>query len=193
MLKLYDNFHQSIDFEILSGGMIVGNTAGPISYSAPYIKEIYKRVEEFTGIKFGDDFIKNILDPGKAIFSSEKPAIALCIIKEIKPDITFKFSFELQSLIYYKGFEPDNFATYEYLAKMFSLDEKLFLKGMKSSSFIVAARNEFKRVQSLGVRGFPYVFLEHQGNRYLISNGYTKFENIQKSLSPVLRMTGVYK
>src|SRR5690606_20098430 len=127
------------------------------------------------------------------VFNSEKPAIALCIIKEIKPDIAFKYSNELQNLIYYKGFEPDGYSTYEHLAKLFSLDEKLFVKGMKSSSFIIASRNEFKRVQTLGVRGFPYVFMEHQGNRYMIANGYVKYESLEKNLSPVLRLTGVYK
>ena len=44
----------------------------------PYIQGAYKRVEELTGIKFGEDFLWHVFNPDKSdwVMNSEKPAIA---------------------------------------------------------------------------------------------------------------------
>ena len=81
MQRLHETFHEQIQFEVLSGGMVLGDRAGPIGQVAPYISWAYKHVEERCGVKFGADFLEGVLKPGTAIFSSEKPCTALTVFK----------------------------------------------------------------------------------------------------------------
>ena len=82
--KIAGEYKDKLDIEVLSGGMMIGDEVMPIEKIAPFIQASYKRVEELTGIKFGDDFLWHINNPDKSdwVMNSEKPAIALCIVKE---------------------------------------------------------------------------------------------------------------
>ena len=82
--KIAGEYKDKLEIEVLSGGMMVGEEAMPIEKIGPYIQTAYRRVEELSGIKFGDDFLWHINNPDKSdwVMNSEKPAIALCILKE---------------------------------------------------------------------------------------------------------------
>src|SRR5690242_16380389 len=80
-----DAYRDEFDFEIISGGMMIGDRAGRISDVAPYIRNTYKTVEETTGIVFGLGFIRN-LEEGYMIFNSERPAIGLSVFKRLLPN-----------------------------------------------------------------------------------------------------------
>ena len=86
--KIAEEYSFQLDVEVLSGGMMIGENKMPIEKIGPYIQGAYKRVEEVTGIKFGDDFLWHTANPDKSdwVMNSEKPAIALCILKEIYPE-----------------------------------------------------------------------------------------------------------
>ncbi|MFW5762224.1 MAG: DsbA family protein, partial [Cyclobacteriaceae bacterium] len=73
MEKIHQQYQQDFQFEVISGGMITGERIGPVGEVAPYIKQAYKLVENTTGVKFGDDFLR-VLNEGKAIFTSIPPA-----------------------------------------------------------------------------------------------------------------------
>ena len=55
--RIFEEYRQSIDFEVLSGGMILPETPQPIGVMAGYIRTAYKTVEERTGIRFGEDWL----------------------------------------------------------------------------------------------------------------------------------------
>ena len=83
MKKIATQYSNHFDIEVLSGGMMIGEGKMPIEKIGPYIQGAYKRVEELTGIQFGEDFLWHINNPDKSdwIINSEKPAIALCILQ----------------------------------------------------------------------------------------------------------------
>ncbi|HET8830003.1 MAG TPA: DsbA family protein, partial [Pelobium sp.] len=56
MTKLYHEYKNDFDFEVISGGMILGDREGPISGTAELIKTHLPRVEETTGVVFGQGF-----------------------------------------------------------------------------------------------------------------------------------------
>ena len=57
MKKVAVEYENQLFFEVLSGGMIPPEFKQHISKIAPYIQKEYKRVEELTGVKFGEDFL----------------------------------------------------------------------------------------------------------------------------------------
>src|ERR1700748_2210414 len=88
--KIETHFKDRLHVDVLSGGMILPETPSPISIMAPYIQQAYKTVEEYTGIKFGEDFLWHIFNPEQSDWfpNSEKSAIAMSIVKEYNPDQT---------------------------------------------------------------------------------------------------------
>ncbi len=61
--RISTEYKDKLSFEVLSGGMIPSDNPRPIAATAGYIKEGYKRVEEMTGIKFGEDYLWHIRNP----------------------------------------------------------------------------------------------------------------------------------
>ena len=92
MKKINSAFKNKFHFEVLSGGMILPEEPVSISATAKYILHAYKRVEELTGVKFGEDYLWHIQHPDQSDWfpNSEKPAIALCVFKEYFSDLAGK-------------------------------------------------------------------------------------------------------
>ena len=90
--KLSEEYKEKIIFDVLSGGMVMPDNAQPISTMAKFISEGYKNIEQLSGIKFGDDYLWHIFNPNESdwFLNSEKPAIALSILKEKHPEELFK-------------------------------------------------------------------------------------------------------
>ncbi|HXI00169.1 MAG TPA: hypothetical protein VNI52_07850 [Sphingobacteriaceae bacterium] len=115
VMALHEKYNQQFDFEVISGGMVTGSRVGPIGVVAPYIKKAYRTVEETTGIKFGEGFLRNI-DEGEMIMNSEKPAVALAVFRTYYPDKAVMFAHELQNAINFDGADPNTNEMYRYIA-----------------------------------------------------------------------------
>src|SRR5258708_35840642 len=103
--KIKSEYKNKLLVEVISGGMILPEEPVHISTTAGYIKEGYKRVEEITGVKFGEDYLWHIKHPEQSDWypDSEKPAIALCIFKEYFPDQQVNFAADLQYALHFEG------------------------------------------------------------------------------------------
>ncbi|HEY8893611.1 MAG TPA: DsbA family protein, partial [Niastella sp.] len=60
MLQIATEFNNTIQFEVLSGGMILPDSPKPISVMADYFLNNCQIVTEHTGVKFGEDFLWHI-------------------------------------------------------------------------------------------------------------------------------------
>ncbi|MGD1892929.1 MAG: DsbA family protein [Cyclobacteriaceae bacterium] len=177
-------FHQKhreeIDFEVLSGGMVTGSRIGPIGEVAPYIRHAYRDVEQATGVKFGEAFLKDVLEDGQTIFTSVPPAIAMSVFKSHRAEEAVLFASALQKAIYYDGLAPEDTAAYGQLAEEFGINKNIFTQQMAESKFLAEAQKEFYRTQQLGVQGFPTVFAEVENTYYPLTRGYTPLDELEK-------------
>lgn len=183
--ELYNNYKSDLDFEVISGGMIIGDRIGPARNMAGYIKKAYKVVEDYTGITFGQAYL-DLLDKGTTIFSSEKPAIALCVFKSYYPDRSVEFASDLQKAINYFGLEPENMEGYKEYAEKYGIPGVEFLEKMQQKDFIEAAYQEFGLTQKLGVGGFPTVMVQKGEKIYVVARGYVPYEKIQPVLKDIM-------
>ncbi len=183
--KIFNEYKNDFQFEVLSGGMVIGERIGPIGEVAPYIKQAYKQVEATSGVKFGDGFLTE-LDKGKAIFTSIPPAIAMSIFKQNKANEQILFAGELQKMIYYEGVAPDNLQAYAAKAGQYGLDKQDFLSKMSNPDHKNLAVNEFQKVANLGVRGFPTVMAQINEKYHVLNNGFISFEAMKKQIEQVL-------
>ncbi len=166
--------------------MVLGERAGPIGQVAPYIKGAYKRVEEMTGVIFGEPFLE-VLDKGEMIFSSDMPSRALTHFRSLYPQRQVEFAHALQGAIYSKGLSPQDDSTYLQLAgEMGIADKEFFAASLHLSSVARETEDDYKEAQRFQANGFPTVIVQHGGNYYLIARGYTDYDSLEERLKQVL-------
>jgi putative protein-disulfide isomerase len=115
---LHEAWKDHIDFEVLSGGMVLGDRVGPIRNFAHIIQGSRARLEETTGVRFGEAFWTK-LEQGDMVMGSLKPSIALAVSRDLAPGKSVEFAAAIQRAIYVEGFEPDHTEQYRALAESF--------------------------------------------------------------------------
>lgn len=190
--KIAEVYKDQLEFEVLSGGMIINEEAKHIDLTAGYIQQAYKVVEEHTGIQFGSDYLWHINNPGLSDWfpSSEKPAIALCIFKEFYPDRQIEFAADLQYALHYEGRDLCDDEAYRHLLEKYSIQPETFYTKLKSAEYKERAYYEFALCKQLNVDSFPQVLLQLNENKfYLLAKGYTAFEELKDRINKVLAET----
>lgn len=190
--KIATAFKDKLSFEVLSGGMIPKENARPISAIAGYISEAYHRVEETTGIKFGEDYLWHIFNPDKSDWyqHSEKSASALCIVKEIQPEQQVAFAADLQYALHYEGRDLTDDEAYRHLLEKYVIPEEEFYTKLNSEEYKEKAHYEFALCKQLQATSFPQVLLQVADQKfYLLAKGYTDYETLKKRIQTVLAET----
>ncbi|HUC79714.1 MAG TPA: DsbA family protein [Flavisolibacter sp.] len=187
--KLEKEYRDRLQFEVLSGGMIFPETPQHFAPTAKYIQTAYKRVEELTGIKFGEDFLWHVFNPDKTDWypHSEMPAIALCIFKEYQPDNAVEIAADLQYALNYEGRDLTDKEAYRHLFPKYNVPEEEFYTKLKSEEYKEKAYYEFALVKQLQVTGFPCVLMQVSDSKfYLLAQGYTDYETLKGRVEKVL-------
>ncbi len=187
--KIAEEYNFQLDVEVLSGGMMIGENKMPIEKIGPYIQSAYKRVEEVTGIKFGDDFLWHTANSDKSdwVMNSEKPAIALSILKEIYPERQLEFAGDLQYALNYEGRDLDDDEAYRHLLEKYTISEDDFYTKLKSDEYKEKAYYEFALCKQLNVDSYPQVLIQLHSNKfYLITKGFSTYEEVKKVIEKAL-------
>ena len=188
--KISEEYKDRISFEVLSGGMIITEQPRHIAVTANYIQKAYTRVEELTGVKFGEDYLWHIFNPEKSDWfpSSEKPAIALCIFKEYHPEKQITFASDLQYALHYEGRDLCDDEAYRHLLDKYNIPPDEFYSKLKSDEYTEKAYYEFALVKQLQVTGYPAVMLRATDTRfYLLARGYTDYDTLRQRIETVLK------
>ncbi|MBC7889934.1 MAG: DsbA family protein [Ferruginibacter sp.] len=190
--KISGDYKDQLEFEVLSGGMIISEKARHISVTAGYIQQAYKVVEEHTGIKFGADYLWHINNPDGSDWypSSEKPAIALCIFKEFYPERQIEFAADLQYALHFEGRDLCDDEAYRHLLEKYSIQEETFYTKLKNEEYKDRAYYEFALCKQLQVTGYPAVLMQLSETKFhLLSRGYTAYEELKDRIDEVLKET----
>lgn len=187
MSKLYQKYKDEFNFEVISGGMILGDREGPISNSAELIKAHMPRLQETTGVMFGEGFWK-VLEEGTQFQSSEKPAIALAVFKSFFPEQAVLFAAAIQKAKYTDGVDLSVDESYLPIIEKYGIATADFLQKLNSEEFKKAAYYEFALAKQLQVSGYPAAFIKvDDRNFHMIAKGYADYETMELRISNVLK------
>ena len=184
--ELYDQYHEKVDFKVLSGGLVTGSRVGPIGVVAGYIKEAYKNVEEKTGVKFGEAFLSEVLEPGTEQFTSIPPALAMALFRNQLPNKQLSFATRIQKAIYGEGMAPSEWTTYGQLAAEFGLNAIEFAEKMQHPKLEELIHEEFKIPEQWGINGFPALVFQDINGASLISHGYQAYDEVAKAVETAM-------
>jgi putative protein-disulfide isomerase len=190
--KLEAAYSDKLDFEVLSGGMILPEKPVPLKVSAGYIAHAYKQVEEHTGIRFGKDYLWHIFHPDETDWypNSEKPSVALCIFKTWYPEKAVAFAADLQYALHFEGRDLTDDAAYFHLLEKYSIQPEIFYEKLSGDEFKEMAYYEFSLVKQLQVDGYPAVFIQTgETSFHMIARGYADYETLSVRLENVLKGT----
>ena len=188
--KLYENYKDKLDFDVLSGGMIPKENAQHIGKIATYIQGAYKQVEELSGIKFGEDFLWHIMNPEKSDWfpHSETPAIAMAVFRDYHPDQAVPFASDLQYALHVEGRDLTDLEAYRHLLEKYEIDADEFYSKMNSEEYKEKAYYDFSLVKQLQVTGFPAVLMQTgELQFYLVSRGFTDYETLVERVEAILK------
>lgn len=187
--ELEFQYRRNLDFEVLSGGMILPAQPKHISITAPYINDSYKKVEELTGVRFGKDYLWHIEHPEDSDWfpNSEKPAIALCIFKDYYPTLAVQFACDLQYALHFEGRDLCDNEAYRHLLEKYRIPAETFYEKLQSEEFKEMAYQEFEVCRQLKIEGFPALFLQTGENRiFTLASGYVDYSVIEQRLNSLL-------
>jgi putative protein-disulfide isomerase len=187
--RLFEEYKEVFDFEVLSGGMIPKESAQPIGRMASYVKEGYKRVEELSGVKFGEDYLWHINNPDRSDWfpHSETPAVALAIFRDYHPHDTILFATDLQDALHVEGRDLTDGEAYRHLLEKYDIPADAFYERLNSDEYLDRARHDFAMVKQLQVTGFPAVLLQADELKfYLLGRGYTDYETMKERFDQVI-------
>jgi putative protein-disulfide isomerase len=185
--KLYQKHQQNVEFEVISGGLFLDERAGKVNDVAPHIKKgAYKLVEERTGVKFGKEFLSDLLGKGDNTLDSLLPAIALCIVKESFPERTMEFATSLTRAVYADGIDSIDINAYTQYAIKIGFEESIFQEKIRDKRYESMAQQDFLAYQRSGVRGFPTLVIESEKGASILAQGQSNFSELDKKLSSYL-------
>ena len=187
--RIAEEYNDRFSFEVLSGGMIPAEYARPISSVAEYIGQAYQQVEETTGIKFGEDYLWHIFNPGESdwVQHSEKSAAAMCIFKEIYPEKQVVFAADLQHALHYEGRDLTDNEAYRHLLEKYSIPPEDFFQKRSSKEYKEKALYEFALCRQLQATSFPQVLIQVADQKfYLLAKGFTDYETLKQRIEGVL-------
>lgn len=187
--QLIHQHADKIEVEILSGGMILPTEPTHISASADYILNAYPNVEALTQIKFGEDYLWHLKNADKSDWfpHSEKPAIALSIIKDLKPHIMIDFVSDMQFGLFSEGRDLTDDEAYRHLLHRYEIEPSEFYNLLHSDTYKQKAHYDFALCKQLQVNGFPSVFIQKSSEQfYLIARGYTDYSSLENRLLNVI-------
>ena len=188
--KIAAEYKDVMQTDVLSGGMILPEKPVHISFSASYILNAYKNVEDLTGIKFGEDYLWHIKNPDDSDWypNSEKPAIAMCIFKEFYPERAVEFAGDLQHALHYEGRDLTDDEAYKKLIEKYSIQPEIFYEKLKSEEYKEMAYYEFSLMKQLQVTGYPCVFVQTGELKFnMVARGYTDYEQMKSRINDVLK------
>ncbi|MFD1630638.1 DsbA family protein [Pseudopedobacter beijingensis] len=192
MKALHEKYKDQFEFQVLSGGMILGDRVGPISQMADIIKSSYKSVEERSGVKFGDKFINEVVEEGTMILSSEKPSIALSVFKTYRPEDAILFASDMQYALNHDGMDLNLDDTYKLLIAKYNIPENEFIQKLNDEEFRQLAYYDVALSRQLQVTGYPAVLIKtSELNFHLIAKGYADLETMELRVQNVIKEEGL--
>jgi len=189
MQQVDEKYGQQMAIEVLSGGMILPDEPIEVEVFSSTVLENYKRVEEYTGIEFGEDFLWHYLNPDKSDWfpNSLMPAIALCIVKEKKPEMGLQFAIDISYGLNYEGRDLTDPEAYRHLLDKYGFEAEEFYEKLKSEMYKSMAEYEFALIKQLRIDSYPVLLLqENESKFHLIAKGYTDYETVNARIVATL-------
>lgn len=190
-MTAFKKLHPELPLEIVVGGLRAGATDVLDEAGKNFRLSHWARVEEASGLPFNRD---GLMARKNFIYDTEPICRAVVAARVIAPDADLLAVFRaLQHGFYVEAVDTTDglilarLATDALLKDGYSVDIHQFHQVWEADSTIALAKNDFARSRALGVRSFPALLLEINGEIQTISSSYAHVEELEKNLQSALQ------
>ena len=170
--------------EVVSGGMVTGDRIGPVGNMAEYILNAIPRVEEMSGVQFGQPYM-DMMKEGSTVASSILPSKALSAYKLLDGKHPLKIASEIQKMWFVKGLDLSEKSNYEKLIRDSDVDFNAWADTVDSKHAEESMNGDFNKAQQFGIQGFPSLVAQKEDKYYLIARGFLPEEKLVEVLQKV--------
>ena len=149
-----------------------------ISDMKVFLQEHWEHVNEASG----QNFDYTILDDPTFVYDTEPPSRAVLVVRHLMPESEFAFFHDVQKLFYQQNKHTDVVENYYPILEKYGIDKFAFTAAYNSEEIKQLIKEDFAASSALGVSGFPSMLLLQDGKYKQITNGYTKSDDIIKSV-----------
>lgn len=184
--ELYAQYNNEITFELLVGGMWMGNNApqgGP--GLGQFINTHSPRMEATTGAFVSKSYYELAHDTNY-VFSSLEPAAAIVLVKELAPKKTFAFAKAVQKASFAGGKRLDKIETYIPILDGLKLDAHTFQETWLSEDNIQKTLEEIK-IARQWASGFPTLLQQDESGIRTLASGYFNLEKMAQTIDKIVQ------
>lgn len=181
----FHKMHPELPVTVLSGGLFVGDRKLPIS-NYPHIPGANQRIEQLSGVKFGDAYQK-LLQKGDFVLDSETAAKGFAALEHFAPEKAYESAAAMQKAFYYEGKSLSEEATFRDIADALGLDADEVIKRFKSEAAGQDALHAFETVRNLGVNSYPTLLLQKGEKLIKIGGGAMSAEKLEENFRTALK------
>jgi len=187
ILSIYHEFQGDFEFELLNGGMWVGENAPTGGEKiSNYIQSQAPRLMSYTGVTISDAYFEMIKD-SNYVLSSLEPCSAIMAVKQMDADAVIEFSKEVQLAQFKFGKSLNELASYLPILKKMGLNAGTFEALWLSESNLELCMAEFE-IASKIVQGFPTLLVQDGKELTVLASGYFNLEEMREDLKGLMKM-----
>lgn len=173
--RLQERF--GLPMRVVNGGLRPGPHASPLNPElVSYLTGAWNKVKEATGQPFDPTWLTDRLEGPPWKFDSELPAIAVTVMRRLAPGNDLRFFKDLQYAFYAQGTDLTEPSAYSPLVAGYPVDADRFGAELVTPEAQRDAWADFQEARSMGVFGFPSLFLRRNGRADALARGYQPYE-----------------
>jgi putative protein-disulfide isomerase len=191
MKKVFGMYNNIFQFKVISGELIDRNSTTHFAEKASYILGAYKRVEEHTGIIFGDKYVHELQNATQSTIqcNSLVPAHALNVFRYFYPNTLINFAAAIQKAHYVDAQDLTKFETYKAIAEHYHLPLEDFEEQWNSDAQKALNMQDLDFCKQYQISGYPALALQvnEEAPLQLFQNGWGSYEDISGKLDAVIK------
>jgi len=185
-MKMFDQFKDSVEFEILPGGMWSGENKRVQSVQMMnYFLKHDAAITERTGVKFGSAYLE-FIKKHDVVLDSEIPSRAILSFSKVAPELSMRATVEIQKARYFYGKDLNKDETYAEIAKILKVDEKEFFSVFKSPDLIKFTQETFLKASKYAP-SYPTLLAEKDDKVYLLEQGFAPYSELESKIATLLK------
>ena len=172
--------HPELPVTLVQGGLRPGRAAQVVDDDLrQYLAGAWAGVARTTGRA-----IDRELPPLGWRYDSEPAARAVAAVRRQHPGQALAYFRRVQDAFYGRGEDVTDFAVLGALAGELGLDRPALARLLADESLGQDTLADYRRARALGVRGFPSLFLEQDGQPRPLAAGYRPLADLERALAP---------
>lgn len=184
--KVVDSLSEKVKFTLVNGGIFAGNKSVMMGQINDHIKCNMPNVTQKTGIEFGTEFKKGVLENQNYNYDSKKASIAVMILREIQPKHVFDFAFKIQEAFFYKGLDIQSDDLYKDLIKDYGIDFRDFIMKLNSTEYDQKIELEFREASQIGFAGYPSLAIKSIDGIVILNQGYVEANVLVSKINKII-------